>query len=64
MVIGLYYYLRIVKAMFMDERTDPVEKLRVSPLPKLAMLLCGAGVLFTGFAGWVYEYIFSLGSGV
>ncbi|HEY4064490.1 MAG TPA: NADH-quinone oxidoreductase subunit N [Puia sp.] len=60
MVISLYYYLRVVKAIFMDRNEYPVEKLTIPLLPKIALLICGAGILVTGFAGGIYEYIYSL----
>jgi NADH-quinone oxidoreductase subunit N len=60
MVIGLYYYLRVVKAMFMDANNQPIEKLKISPLPKMAMLLCAVGIIITGFIGWVYDQVSSM----
>ena len=63
MVVALYYYLRVVRAVFMDNNVAPIVKLRVPLLPKIALLLCVAGIIFTGFAGWVYEYISSLSTG-
>ena len=63
MVIALYYYLRVVKAIFMDSNERPVETLKIPVLPKMAMLLCAGGIIITGFAGWVYDYIYSLSTG-
>ena len=60
MVVALYYYLRVIKAIFMESNEHPIEKLKISPLPKLAMLLCAGGIIITGFIGWLYDYIFSL----
>jgi NADH-quinone oxidoreductase subunit N len=60
MVVALYYYLRVIKAIFMDSNEQPIEKLKISPLPRLAMLLCTSGIIITGFIGWLYDYIFSL----
>jgi NADH-quinone oxidoreductase subunit N len=60
MVIGLYYYLRVVKAMFMDVNDQPIEKLKIAPLPKIAMLLCAIGIIITGFIGWVYDHVSSM----
>ena len=60
MVVALYYYLRVIKAIFMESNEHPIEKLKISPLPGLAMLLCVAGIIITGFIGWIYDYIFSL----
>ncbi|HLK27312.1 MAG TPA: NADH-quinone oxidoreductase subunit N [Puia sp.] len=63
MIISLYYYLKVVKAMFMDANDQPIEKLSVNTLPKLAMLICVAGIVVAGFVPAVYHYIYSLSFG-
>jgi NADH-quinone oxidoreductase subunit N len=60
MVLSLYYYLRIVKALFMEESSDPVGRLRVPWSPKIALCICTAAILIIGLTGEVYNYIFSL----
>lgn len=60
MVVSLYYYLKIVKAMFMDANENPIEKLETHLYPKIALAMCVAGVFITGFVGGCYEYIHSL----
>ena len=60
MIISLYYYLRVVRAMFMDNNETPIEKLSISAMPKFALFICMAGIIITGLLSWVYEYIFSL----
>jgi NADH-quinone oxidoreductase subunit N len=60
MVISLYYYLRVIKAMFMDASEHPIEKLKIPLLPNIGLVICVAGIVLTGFAGWVYDYIYSL----
>ena len=64
MVISFYYYLRVVKAIFMDENTKPIEKLQVPSVSKLAMYICVAGVIVTGLASVVYDYIYSISIGL
>lgn len=64
LVISFYYYLRIVKAMFMDPNEKPIEPIQVAWLPKLALIICIAGILIAGLANNVYSYIFSLCSGL
>ena len=59
-VISFYYYLRIVKAMFMDENEHPIEKLDIPVFPRLAMYICVAGIVLTGVVSIVYDYIHSL----
>ncbi len=60
MVISLYYYLRIIKAMFMDANDSPIEKQSIDWSPKLAMIICVAGIVATGIFSGAYEYIYSL----
>jgi len=60
MIISLYYYLRVVKAMFMDSNETPIEKISISTMPKFGLFICMAGIIITGLLSWVYEYIFSL----
>ncbi|NCU06062.1 MAG: NADH-quinone oxidoreductase subunit N, partial [Chitinophagaceae bacterium] len=60
MVISLYYYLRIIKAMFMDTNETPVENLAISWSPKISMVVCMAGIVVTGIISGAYEYIYSL----
>ena len=60
MVVSLYYYLRIIKAMFMDANETPIEKVEISWAPKLSMAICVAGIVITGIVSGAYEYIYSL----
>jgi NADH-quinone oxidoreductase subunit N len=63
MIISLYYYLNVVKAMFMDANENPIEKLSVNTLPKLAMIVCMLGIISIGFIHPIYDYIYSLSFG-
>ena len=60
MIISLYYYLRVVRAMFMDNNDNPVGKIKISPSVKLALLICGAGIVLIGLLSWVYDHIHTL----
>jgi NADH-quinone oxidoreductase subunit N len=60
MVISLYYYLRVIKAMFMDANDNPVEKVQAGWSPKIAMAICVVGIIITGLASGAYQYIYSL----
>ncbi len=64
MVVSFYYYLRVVKAMFMDSNEEPISKLSIPILPKLALYICVIGIIVTGLLSWVYDHIFSLSSGI
>ena len=63
MVVALYYYLRVVRAIFMDRNEQPIEKLTIPLLPKIALFLCVGGIIMIGFGGRIYDYIYSLSPG-
>lgn len=60
MIISFYYYLRIVKAIFMDANDQPIHKLSVPAFSKIALYICVAGIVCTGLVSYVYEYIQSV----
>lgn len=60
MIISLYYYLRVIRAMFMDKNEIPVEKIKISPAVKLALIICGGGIVLTGVLSWIFDYIKTL----
>jgi NADH-quinone oxidoreductase subunit N len=60
MVISLYYYLKVVRAMFMDPNEEPIPKLSIDTLPKLALLTCVACIIVVGFIPSIYDYIYAL----
>jgi len=60
MVISLYYYLRVIKAIFMDSQPRPMGRLKIPLLPNIAFVVCVAGIVMTGLVGWIYDYIYSL----
>lgn len=64
MIVSLYYYLRIVKTMFMDKNEEPIEKLNAGTIPNLALLICVAGIIVIGFVSEIYNYIYSLSFGI
>lgn len=64
MVVSFYYYLRVVKAIFMDANETPITKLTIPTLPRLSLYICLAGIIITGLASMVYDYIYSLSYGL
>jgi NADH-quinone oxidoreductase subunit N len=58
--ISLYYYLLVVKAMFINKNETPIAALTSTIYEKTALALCVTGVLVIGFVSGVYEYIESL----
>lgn len=60
MIISLFYYLRVVRAVFMDKNEQPIGKIKISASVKMALLICGAGIVLLGLLSWVFEHIESL----
>jgi NADH-quinone oxidoreductase subunit N len=60
MVVSLYYYLKVIKAMFMDQNENPIGKIHSHWQPRIAMVICVGGILVTGIASGAYNYIHSL----
>ncbi len=60
MVVSLFYYLRVVRAMFMDKNETPIEKIKIAFPVRLGMIICGAGIVLVGLLSWILEYIQSL----
>jgi NADH-quinone oxidoreductase subunit N len=63
-IISLYYYLLVVKAMFISKSESPVETFKSDFPTKLALGLCVAGIVVTGFASVIFEAIRNLSFGV
>ena len=57
MIVSLYYYLIVVRAMFMDKNDAPIEKINIHPATKLGLIICGAGVVLVGLLSWIYDFI-------
>jgi NADH-quinone oxidoreductase subunit N len=57
MVVSLYYYLRIIRSMFMEKNQRPIEKINIDPSTKFALFVCAAGIIFLGIMSWIYDYI-------
>ncbi|MBL0181434.1 MAG: NADH-quinone oxidoreductase subunit N [Chitinophagaceae bacterium] len=57
MIISLYYYLRVIRAVFMDKNEQPVEKIKIDLSAKLGLTICAAGIVLVGLLSWIYDYI-------
>lgn len=56
-VISLYYYLLIVKAMYIKPNEHPLPTFESSLSTKLALALCTTGIFLFGVVSAVYEWI-------
>ena len=62
-VVSLYYYLLVVKAMYITPNEEPIAPLRSDRYTRISLALCMAGVLLLGVFSVVYDSInvFSFG---
>lgn len=63
-IISLYYYLLVVKAMFINKNDAPVEKFRSDNSMRLSLLVCGAGIILLGVLSVVYDQLSYFGFGM
>jgi proton-translocating NADH-quinone oxidoreductase, chain N len=63
LVVSFYYYLKVVKAIFMDTNEQPIQKVHIPVIPKIAMFICIAGIVLVGLLSAVYNYIYLLSTG-
>lgn len=58
-VISLYYYLLIVKEMYIKPNENPIEYIKSDGGTKLALALCTLGVVAFGVCSCLYDWIFA-----
>ena len=63
-IISLYYYLLVVKAMFINKSEVPIEKFRSDFPTRIGLGICVAGIVVTGFASIIFEIIKNMSFGV
>lgn len=56
-VISLYYYLLIVKAMYINHSDSPLPTFKSDVNTKVTLAICTAGVVLFGICSCVYEWI-------
>lgn len=59
-VLSLYYYLLIVKAMYIKKNENPIASFRSDGYTKAALVICTLGVVIFGLGGIFYNYIDTL----
>lgn len=62
-VISLYYYLLIVKAMYIKTSDAPIATFKSDAYTRVGLFLCMAGVFLLGFVG-VYNYLSTINYGI
>ena len=60
-VVSLYYYLLIVKAMYITKTDNPLPTFKSDMNTKVALAVCTAGVALFGILSCIYEWIAAAG---
>ena len=60
-VVSLYYYLLIVKAMYIKKTTTPLPTFQSDCNTKFALALCTAGIAAFGIVSCIYDWIAASG---
>jgi NADH-quinone oxidoreductase subunit N len=55
--ISLYYYLLVVKAMFINKSDAPIPFFKSDTATRIGLLICTLGIFAIGFWSQVYEFI-------
>lgn len=62
--ISLYYYLLVVKAMFINKNDNPIPTFKSDMMTRTGLILSAAGIFALGFWSQVYEWITNLSIGI
>ncbi len=57
-IISLYYYLLVVKAMWINPEEPVVGEIKSARCEKVGLWLCVAGIVFFGLVPYIYEYCY------
>ena len=60
-IISLYYYLLVVKAMFINDSDAPIATFRSACSERLGMWICVAGIIGLGIVSYFYNYLLTIG---
>ena len=58
-MVSLYYYLLIVKAMYIKDSENPLPTFKSDGNTKLALALCTVGIVAFGVVSCVYNWIYA-----
>ena len=59
-IISLYYYLLVVKAMFITQTDSPAPAFKSPALARTGLVVCLAGILVLGICSGVYGWLTDL----
>jgi len=63
-VISLYYYLKVIKAMFINKNENPIATIKSDNYTKISLAVCMVGVLVLGIISAVYDGINAFSFGI
>ena len=63
-VISLYYYLLIVKAMYMKESNNALPRIKSDPYTRASLTICVVGIILCGICSFIYSGIDSIAFGL
>lgn len=58
--ISLYYYLLVIKAMFINKSDKPIAFFTSDGFTRTGLIICILGMLVIGFASVIFDHIFSI----
>jgi NADH-quinone oxidoreductase subunit N len=58
-VVSLYYYLLIVKAMYIKQNDAPLPTFRTDGYTRTALAVCTLGIALFGICSCIYDYLFA-----
>ena len=58
-VVSLYYYLLIVKAMYIKPSDSPLPTFKTDVNTRVALAVCTAGIVLFGICSCIYDYLFA-----
>lgn len=63
-VISLYYYLLIVKAMYMKESNNALPSIKSDPYTRASLTICVVGIILCGICSFIYSGIDKIAFGL
>ncbi len=62
-VVSLYYYLLIVKAMYIKSSDSPLPTFKTDSETRIALAICTAGIALFGICSCIYDWLFASSAG-
>ena len=58
-VVSLYYYLLIVKAMYIKQTDTPLPSFHADGSSRIALVICTTGIVLFGICSYIYDWLFA-----